>query len=317
MPLSKEEVDKLNAALKEPRNKPDDRLGMSELIERLKRVRAVVKELSLGADGPASSGDVAPAVAAGTDGGDESVDFAGFFQSMGQSLVDTQRLLDAESEEYLRSVRDKPHLGGSVFRLPKLSGELQVGLTETKQKGINLLLFANKVEAERFQQHKIQFEMTAAPAPLEALQALEALRDEATDVALMLAPAERKAVFEDVSTCLATTSRLVKPKKTAQLDTPAVARAAFGEARERVLIVPVDERAPLLVQLSSDNATLTLWELTRAVPAAGDTAAADPKLELLWSAPRKPGRTHPGTRGLFGALADVVHRQVELLSRFG
>src|SRR5690606_21269116 len=53
-----------------------------------------------------------------------------FFNAVASGLVEAQRKLDDRSERYLESLVGRQHLSPTVFRLPKVSGEIKFGMTD-------------------------------------------------------------------------------------------------------------------------------------------------------------------------------------------
>ncbi len=126
-------------------------------------------------------------------------DLTDFFTGLGKGLIETQRELDRQSTEYLREIRSKPHILPSIFRAPKLSGKLNVGLQKRKGSGFNLLIAARKEEAEEFQHQEINFELASVPPPQEAIQKI---MDPIEGWDLILGPHKRASVCAVVEKCL-------------------------------------------------------------------------------------------------------------------
>jgi len=125
----------------------------------------------------------------------ERTTIAEFFSSVGKSLIDAQRSLDAGSQSYLEAARASEHILPSVFRIPKVSAEVRFKLEKRGTKGHHLVFLSQKQEATSLHQQSLQFEIAATPPPPEVVQAL---RSKAPRLELVLSPAERARVFDAI-----------------------------------------------------------------------------------------------------------------------
>ena len=115
---------------------------------------------------------------------------AGFFESVGDSLVQAQRSLDEKTESYLGS---KPLLPGA-FRIPKVEAEIHFSIENLHSKGFNVFIAKDEKQRQEAQQQKISFELVAAPPPPELReQATSLLSDSVIGDAL-----ERSKVLENL-----------------------------------------------------------------------------------------------------------------------
>ncbi len=182
--------------------KDEGRAPTDEDIEELEKNASRIRQrLRRRVDESAAGGAVAERAPAGPagDAPDESNSFADFFREIGEGLLETQQELDRRTDRYLQSIRNRPHLLPSVFRVPEVSGRLKVGLHQQKDRKLNFIVFGSSTSAKKWAEHEIDFKMAAVPPPPEALGALRSLPGTLT---LVLSAAERAEVFAAVSRCL-------------------------------------------------------------------------------------------------------------------
>lgn len=128
----------------------------------------------------------------------EDLDISDFFQSVGQGLVAAQEDLDDRTLNSLRKPR--PHAAPAVYRIPKVTAEIQFALRSTKSKKFGILLFREGKEEEAQRQHKVTFDIVAAPPPPDVLALVDQLdlgRVFVTD------PGEREIVRQRLKTAAA------------------------------------------------------------------------------------------------------------------
>jgi hypothetical protein len=107
---------------------------------------------------------------------DVNLRFAEFLDSVGESVVQAQRSLDARSRDYLLETSGVPHASPSLFRMPKLSAQIRSALRQTDEKGLSLVIFKNKTEAEQQHEQTISFEIVSVPPPPGAALQVAPLR---------------------------------------------------------------------------------------------------------------------------------------------
>ena len=115
---------------------------------------------------------------AGEPPGDKDVEqtpIEDFFAAVANGLLSAQEQLDHRSESYLTSIAEREYLPPTVFRLPKVKGEIKFGLRDVREKGMNLLFFKTGKTHEQFQEHSLSFEVVSAPPALETVQDLRNL----------------------------------------------------------------------------------------------------------------------------------------------
>ena len=125
--------------------------------------------------------------------------FSDFFKQVGQGMLETQQELDQRSEQYIQSVRDKPHLLPSVFRMPEVSGKLRVGLNQESKTKLNFIVFGKSSASTTWAEHEVNFKLVGVPPSPDALRTLDALPG---SLSLVLGPGERALVFESIARCL-------------------------------------------------------------------------------------------------------------------
>jgi len=92
-----------------------------------------------------------------------------FFQAIGEGVRAAQQNLDDQSATYMHN---RPAFAPeTVFRVPKVSANLRLGLTSVGTRGFNFIVI-NKSEETREVEQEISFEVVAAPPPPDALEAI-------------------------------------------------------------------------------------------------------------------------------------------------
>lgn len=95
--------------------------------------------------------------------------FAKFLADIGKSMVETQRMMDHVSREYILENQDKNYVFPTVFRIPKLTAELKIALDTESSGKMNVIVASKKTTSKELNEQTIQFEIIAAPLPPEAL----------------------------------------------------------------------------------------------------------------------------------------------------
>lgn len=94
-----------------------------------------------------------------------------FFQMVGEGVVAAQQELDEQSQQYLNTRPDFSQ--PSVFRIPKVGAEIQFAMETTQTKGFNVFVYGSQDTRQQSQQHKVSFDIIAAPPPPDIIQQLE------------------------------------------------------------------------------------------------------------------------------------------------
>jgi hypothetical protein len=103
----------------------------------------------------------------------DATPFSDFLSEIGHSVVKSQQELDQRSVEYLSSIKDRPYIPPTLFRIPKISAELKVALEDEKSTGLRVLLYSQQEKMSRLNQQSLKFEIAAVPPSADLLKALE------------------------------------------------------------------------------------------------------------------------------------------------
>ena len=211
MAIDRENVKKKARALsKEAKELADgldtngDYVKEKALKEKFGWIQAALSELSTEIYGP---------------GDGESTEFSSFFTTVGQSVVAAQKQLDKHTKDYLASIRSKPFLLPSVFRIPKLSAEIRFSLEETSGKELNLVFYKQETQVEKLQAQRIQFEIVAAPPPVGAIREIT---EKTPILEGLIAPDARDRLFKRI--------QATEPAK--------IHMNAIDKNKDRVLVFP-------------------------------------------------------------------------------
>jgi hypothetical protein len=93
-----------------------------------------------------------------------TVDFADFFQRVGEGLVKAQQNMDSQSLDYLKSVVGQPNLLPSMFRIPKVSADLKFALDTEKSNTVGFIFYKDETSEQTHNQQSIQFDIVSVPA---------------------------------------------------------------------------------------------------------------------------------------------------------
>jgi len=106
-----------------------------------------------------------------TPGGTPATDIETFFRTVGDGIVSAQTELDERSRHYLAGRPD--HAVPSVYRIPKASAEISFAMKQESSKKFSVLVFSSGDSRQQSQQHKVSFDILAAPPPPELMGNLE------------------------------------------------------------------------------------------------------------------------------------------------
>jgi hypothetical protein len=101
------------------------------------------------------------------------LDISDFFREVGAGMIAAQEELDERTLQGLAEGRSPA--GGSVYRIPKVSAEIQFALRSKKGKKFNIVLFGEETEQKEERQHRVSFDIVAAPPPPDLLAHMESL----------------------------------------------------------------------------------------------------------------------------------------------
>lgn len=167
--------------------------------------------------------------------------FSDFLSKIGESVVQSQRKLDQKSIEYLSSIRDRPYLPPTLFRIPKIEAELKVALEEKDQTGLNVILFSRQSEMSRLNQQSLRLEIAAVPPSPDLLKGIQ---DHTPRVDFLFDHLERKEVFDLLIKLGAALEKLPLTRQ--------VERMHREENRERVLIWPIPTKSCYLLLFAGE-----------------------------------------------------------------
>ena len=106
-----------------------------------------------------------------TPGAASPMQLENFFQMVGEGVVPAQQKLEDQSQQYLNT---RPDFSlPSVFRIPKVGAEIQFAMETTETKGFNVFVYGSQDTRQQSQQHKVSFDIIAAPPPPDIMQQLE------------------------------------------------------------------------------------------------------------------------------------------------
>lgn len=177
--------------------------------------------------------------------------FSNFLASAGEAMVQAQRDLDHQTRLYLEETKAQEYVQPSVFRIPKVSAEIKFALREIKGKGINLIFSSRKNDREESLNQSLQFEIVAAPPPVEVRQLLHS-KAQAPLIQFVFAPDRRAALLKAIWDY----EPIDQPGLTRDIE---ILKAA---PVERILIWDVIEEAPGFIVLYADEdgeSNVGLW----------------------------------------------------------
>lgn len=86
-----------------------------------------------------------------------------FFTNVTASLIGAQQELNRQSLDY--AARLDQRIPPAYYSIPSLKAEMKVGFSESKTKGMNLILFSSKEQRENHGESTLSFELVAVPPP--------------------------------------------------------------------------------------------------------------------------------------------------------
>ena len=156
----------------------------------------------------------------------QATSIEGFFNAVGTGVREAQESLDMQSIQYMRN--SPAFAPETMFRVPKVSANLKLGMTYSEETGINFLVIKRGSETSRSMEQEISFDIVSAPPPPDTL---EKYADLPIDPILVTSAIEREWVME----------RLKKEKKDGNhAGTPAgeiIGAMLQKDAFRRVLVI--------------------------------------------------------------------------------
>lgn len=91
-----------------------------------------------------------------------------FFNAVGSGVRDAQETLDTQSFEYMRN---RPSFAPeTMFRMPKVSANLKLGMTYIEGKGFNFMVIKKSSETSQTIEQEISFDIVSAPPPPNTME---------------------------------------------------------------------------------------------------------------------------------------------------
>ena len=98
----------------------------------------------------------------------QATSIEGFFNAVGSGVRDAQETLDLQSFEYMRN---RPAFAPeTMFRMPKVSANLKLGMTYSEKKGFNFLVIKRGSETSQTMEQEISFDIVSAPPPPNTME---------------------------------------------------------------------------------------------------------------------------------------------------
>ena len=90
----------------------------------------------------------------------DTMQLADFFENVSQSLIDAQTTLNDRSLDYARNL--SPGIPPAYYSIPSLKAEMKVGFSQTKGKGVSLILFSKKSQRQEYGESTVGFELVSS-----------------------------------------------------------------------------------------------------------------------------------------------------------
>ena len=237
-----------------------------------------------------------------------------FFDAIGEGVRAAQVNLDLQSAAYMQNKH--PFAPETMFRLPRVSANLRLGMRFEKRKGFDFFVFENTEEKTQFSEQEISFEIAAVHPPPDALAATAEL-----PLGRVIASSieDRARAHERLKS---ERTRQVRIAKKAEQEGGADERARRFVAGANALSKQADFRRVLVLH---GNDKLVLVK----VPEASERTPEKPDIGvIILSLPMESNsespveataitRTDVRSRTLFEALAQVADLQASLLTSLG
>lgn len=226
--------------------------------------------------------------------------FGRFIATIGESVVDAQRSLDSESQRYLAETAGRSEVLPSVFRIPRVRADIKFALRETRQRGVNVVLFQSRTGAETMHQQSLKFDIVSIPPPPELGPALRAGKIVLPHIEFVLSSVERERIREVLRRVESAPSKISNMLQDVHFDRVLFLRAGpFGEPEagepspEQFLVVYVDRAAKM-----------GIWQLTLGTP---------PRLQTVveFGGELQPGTDSAVLKRFIGHLCDAQEQVLE------
>jgi hypothetical protein len=172
----------------------------------------------------------------------QSTSIEGFFNAVGTGVREAQESLDLQSVQYMRN---RPSFAPeTMFRVPKVSANLKLGMTYSKETGINFLVVKSGSKTSRTMEQEISFDIVSAPPPPGTLEKFAELP---IDPILVTNAIERELVME----------RLKQEKKSSTNTdsdvSEVIGNMLLGDASRRVLVIRGEKHWTLMLVKPPEN----------------------------------------------------------------
>lgn len=86
-----------------------------------------------------------------------------FFETVGKGVIAAQKNLDRDSTKYVLGRPELVH--PTLFRIPKVNAEIHFAIEDMTKEGFNVFVYGASETRRIEQQHKVSFDIVAAPPP--------------------------------------------------------------------------------------------------------------------------------------------------------
>lgn len=179
---------------------------------------------------------------------EESTELSAFFTNVSNAVIEAQKNLNEFSQQYITELEEtKSPIPPTFFAIPSLKAEMKLGVSEMTSKGVNVILFKNEEQKERFFESAITFELVSTPPAPATRPKEESEKVSQPSVAAPLSPSALRAEEEKALLPAAAKERAQVNELLTRLDET---RAAVETAAEIITEAKAPEkpktRKPLL-----------------------------------------------------------------------
>ncbi|MBL9126074.1 MAG: hypothetical protein JNL97_00435 [Verrucomicrobiales bacterium] len=221
--------------------------------------------------------------------------FAEFLGDVGQAAIETQKRLDAANRAAMASGLAGGGVPTGIFQMPKLHGEVRFALEKTQGRRIGLVFYSKQDQTQSRNEQSMNFDIVSVPPSPELIQSIRNLRP---GLSLVLAPSERREVFDMLDAVQSILGKDERPLPASQLEAH---RKVLKNEADAVIVIPWtsptasadvtrnDEDGYLLLYAAAPADSdwyVGIWQLEPpAAPPANPPPDADPPapvLHILW-----------------------------------
>ncbi len=186
------------------------------------------------------------------------MDFGSFLTDIGDSIIKTQQNLDTKSKQYLKQIKQEPHIQPAIFRIPKVSAEIKFALSKIKGKGFNVIFAKKKSEEETSLNQSLNFEILSVPPPPDFQQSFY---DRVPSLGYVFTTSLRAAIFEEI--------KQYKPRESGENRQSGLSQELILNNPDKVLILQIHphkkdiEEYILLYADKEEDKNVGVWYLQR------------------------------------------------------